>query len=134
VTLEALSSDLGDEVSLASQAFRINSLIFTVDDSTLTLAENTDNDGGGADVALYVNTLDLGAPREMMRIAEMIGNRRGLSVIDVTELCPVFDVSGTAARLAVCTITRIMAAMAKARGEEIDDKIRRTDLVTQETA
>ena len=72
--------------------------------------------------------------REMMRIAEMIGNRGGLSVIDVTELCPVFDVSGTAARLAVCTITRIMAAMAKARGEEIDDKIRRTDLVAHETA
>ena len=40
------------------------------------------------------------------------------NVIDVSELCPVFDVSGTAARLAVCVVTRIMAALAKERGEE----------------
>jgi agmatinase len=68
--------------------------------------------------------------REMMRIAELIGQRKTLSVIDVSELCPVFDVSGTAARLAVCVVTRIMAALAKARGEEIDASIRRTDLMS----
>jgi len=67
--------------------------------------------------------------REMMRITEMIGRRKTLSVIDVSELCPVFDVSGTAARLAVCVVTRIMAALAKERGEEIDPSIRRSDLV-----
>jgi agmatinase len=67
--------------------------------------------------------------REMMRIAEMIARRGHVSVIDVSELCPVFDVSGTAARLAVCVITRIMAAMAKQRGEEIDARIRRHDLI-----
>jgi agmatinase len=67
--------------------------------------------------------------REMMGIAELIAKRKTLGVIDVTELCPVFDVSGTAARLAVCVVTRIMAALAKERGEEIDAKIRRSDLV-----
>jgi arginase family enzyme len=35
----------------------------------------------------------------MMRIAEMIGKKKSVTVIDVSELCPVFDVSGTAARL-----------------------------------
>jgi agmatinase len=68
--------------------------------------------------------------REMMRIAELIGRRKTLSVIDVSELCPVFDVSGTAARLAVCVVTRIMAALAKERGEEIDPNIRRSDLMS----
>ena len=67
--------------------------------------------------------------REMMRIAEMIGKKKSVTVIDVSELCPVFDVSGTAARLAVCVVTRIMAALAKARGEEIDASIRRSDLM-----
>ena len=67
--------------------------------------------------------------REMMRIAEMIGQKKSVTVIDVSELCPVFDVSGTAARLAVCVVTRIMAALAKERGEEIDASIRRSDLM-----
>ena len=69
--------------------------------------------------------------REIMRIAEQIGRRKTLSVIDVSELCPVFDVSGTAARLAVCVVTRIMAALAKERGEEIDPAIRRSDLMNR---
>lgn len=67
--------------------------------------------------------------REMMRIAEIIGQKESVTVIDVSELCPIFDVSGTAARLAVCVVTRIMAALAKARGDEIDASLRRSDLV-----
>ncbi|MGH6934305.1 MAG: agmatinase family protein [Dongiaceae bacterium] len=66
--------------------------------------------------------------REMMRVADALGKRKNVSVIDVTELCPVFDVSGTTARLAVCMVLRIMAAQAKARGELLDPKIRRSDL------
>ncbi len=69
--------------------------------------------------------------REMMRITEMIAKFKNASVIDVSELCPMFDVSGTAARLAVCVITRIMAALAKERGEVIDSRIRRSDLLTE---
>ncbi|HLB07425.1 MAG TPA: agmatinase family protein [Alphaproteobacteria bacterium] len=63
--------------------------------------------------------------REMIRIADMIGAHKGVSVIDVTELSPVFDVSGTTSRLAVCTVLRIMASIARAKGETVDQKIRR---------
>ena len=77
----------------------------------------------------YIDRAGRTESREMMRIAEMIGRQKTLSVIDVSELCPVFDVSGTAARLAVCVVTRIMAALAKERGEEIDASIRRSDLM-----
>lgn len=63
--------------------------------------------------------------REMMRIAGALGKRGGVSVIDVSELCPIFDVSGTTSRLSVCVILRILAAMAQARGEVVDREIRR---------
>jgi agmatinase len=66
--------------------------------------------------------------REMMKIAEMIAKRGQVSVIDISELCPIFDLSGIAARLAVCVVTRIMAALAKERGDVIDASIRRSDL------
>ena len=68
--------------------------------------------------------------REMVRVADIIGTRKSVSVIDVTELAPVYDVSGTTSRLAVCTILRLMAAMSRARNELVDQKLRRSDLVT----
>ena len=70
--------------------------------------------------------------REMMRIVDMIAKRGGVSVIDLTELCPIFDISGTAARLAACVIMRLMASLAAQDGDVIDDKLRRTDLVAAE--
>ena len=66
--------------------------------------------------------------REMMRIADMIAKRGKVGVIDLTELCPIFDISGTAARLAACVIMRLMASLAAERGELLDPRIRRTDL------
>ncbi len=66
--------------------------------------------------------------REMIAIADLIGRQGGVSVIDVTELCPIYDVSGTTARLAVCTVLRIMAAMARQRGEVVDQTIKREAL------
>ncbi|WP_158007710.1 hypothetical protein [Methyloceanibacter marginalis] len=51
-----------------------------------------------------------------------------MSVIDVTELAPVYDISGTTSRLAVCAVLRIMAAMARARGELVDPNLRRSDV------
>ncbi len=63
--------------------------------------------------------------REMMRIADMLGRKKSVSVIDITELAPVFDVCGTTSRLAACTVLRTMAALAGARGETVDPKIRR---------
>ncbi len=63
--------------------------------------------------------------REMMRVAGALGARGKVSVIEVSELCPIFDVSGTTSRLSVCVILRILAAMAQARGEVVDKKVRR---------
>jgi arginase family enzyme len=66
--------------------------------------------------------------REMVRVVDVIGERKTVSIIDVSELAPVYDVSGTTSRLAVCTILRLMAAMARARGELVDPELRRSDL------
>ena len=63
--------------------------------------------------------------REMMRIAGLLGARGGVSVIEVSELCPIFDVSGTTSRLAVCVVLRILAALAQSRGEQVDQAIKR---------
>jgi len=62
---------------------------------------------------------------EMIRAADVLGERKTVSVIDVSELAPVYDVSGTTSRLAVCTVLRLMAAMARARGELVDPRLRR---------
>lgn len=66
--------------------------------------------------------------REMIRVADIIGERKHVDIIDVTELAPVYDVSGTTSRLAVCVVLRILAAAARARGELVDQKLRRSDL------
>jgi agmatinase len=67
--------------------------------------------------------------REMIRIADIIGEQKSVSLIDITELAPVYDVSGTTSRLAVCTVLRLMAAMAKARGELVDPNLRRQKVI-----
>lgn len=69
--------------------------------------------------------------REAMRIANAIGHSARPSVIDISELCPIFDVAGTTSRLAVCIVLRILAAMAHRRGELVDPSVRRTDLTDQ---
>ncbi len=63
--------------------------------------------------------------REMMRVAGALGARGKVSIIEVSELCPIFDVSGTTSRLSVCVILRFLAAMAQARGETVDKAVRR---------
>ncbi len=66
--------------------------------------------------------------REIMKVATMLGQRGSVSLIEVSELCPVFDVSGTTSKLAACVVLRLMAAMAKERGELVDQSIRRSDI------
>ena len=61
----------------------------------------------------------------MMKIASNLGRHGGVNVIEISELCPIFDVSGTSSRLAVCVILRVMAAITRARGELVDPKLRR---------
>lgn len=63
--------------------------------------------------------------REMMRVAAKIAKRGGPTVFDVTELCPMFDVSGATSRLAVCIVLRIMAEVAARKGDVIGDDVRR---------
>ena len=46
-------------------------------------------------------------------------------MIEVSELSPVFDVSGTTSKLAACVVLRMMAAEAKERGELVDQAVRR---------
>lgn len=63
--------------------------------------------------------------REIMRVARKISDAGGPSVIDVTELCPMFDVSGSTSRLAVCVVLRIMAGIALKNGKTLDESLRR---------
>ena len=63
--------------------------------------------------------------REIMQVAGRIGARNSVSLIDISELCPIYDVSGTTAKLAVCVVLRIMAALAQQRGETVDPDIKR---------
>ena len=63
--------------------------------------------------------------REIMRVASRISRQKTINVIDVTELCPMFDVSGSTSRTAVCVVLRIMAEIAKLKGQTLDESIRR---------
>ena len=63
--------------------------------------------------------------REIIRVASQISARGKISVIDVTELCPMFDVSGSTSRMAVCVVLRIMAGIAFKHGRTLDPSLRR---------
>ena len=63
--------------------------------------------------------------REIMRVAAKIAGAGGPTVIDVSELCPMFDVSGSTSRMAVCVVLRILAGVARRNGKTLDDSIRR---------
>ncbi|MCY3830109.1 MAG: agmatinase family protein [Rhodospirillaceae bacterium] len=63
--------------------------------------------------------------REIMQVAARIAERGGPGIIDVTELCPMFDVSGSTSRMAVCVVMRIMAGVAANRGQTVDETLRR---------
>ena len=60
--------------------------------------------------------------REIMRVAAKIAERGGPTVVDVTELCPMFDISGSTSRMAVCVVLRIMAGVAVKNGNMIDER------------
>ncbi|MBS38514.1 MAG: hypothetical protein CMO26_21640 [Thiotrichales bacterium] len=63
--------------------------------------------------------------REIMRIAARISDAGGPTVIDVSELCPMFDVSGSTSRMAVCVVLRILAGVAAKNGQTLDESLRR---------
>jgi agmatinase len=69
--------------------------------------------------------------REMMRVANHLGARSTASVIDLTELCPVVDTNGITTKLGACFLLRLVAALARARGERVDQSLRRPSLATK---
>ena len=64
--------------------------------------------------------------REIMKIATLLGQQETPSIIEISELAPVFDVSGTTSKLAACIVLRIMAANSKSRGELVDQSVKRS--------
>ena len=63
--------------------------------------------------------------RELIRVAKKISDRGHISVIDVTELCPMTDVAGSTSRTAVTIVQRIMAGIQKIHGKTLDESLRR---------
>ena len=63
--------------------------------------------------------------REIIQVAAKISETGGPSLIDVSELCPMFDVSGSTSRMAVCVVLRILAGIALKNGKTLDDSLRR---------
>lgn len=63
--------------------------------------------------------------REIMRVAAAIARVGGPTVFDITELCPMFDISNSTSRMAVCVILRILAEIAAIKGDVISEDLRR---------
>jgi agmatinase len=69
--------------------------------------------------------------REMMRIANHLGSLGSVDVIDLTELCPVVDTNGITSKLAACFLLRLVAALARSRGDRtVDPALRRHQLAS----
>jgi agmatinase len=69
--------------------------------------------------------------RELMALADIIGARVNIGIIDVTELCPVMDMNGVTSKLLTCFLLRIAAVAAQARGSRVDPDIRRSNLLAE---
>lgn len=63
--------------------------------------------------------------REVMRVADILGKQGSFGLIEVSELSPIYDVSGTTARLAVCVVLKMLAAMYHKEGKLVSEKLRR---------
>ncbi len=66
--------------------------------------------------------------REIMLVNEAIGEQGSISLIDLTELCPVVDVNAITTKLAACAVLRLMAVLASQRGDLVSKDVRREDL------
>ncbi len=109
-----------------------------VDEVTSEAVERVWGDTDGQYLSFNFNVLDSSAApgvtatesgglesREIMRVASQISDRGKINVIDVTELCPMFDVSGSTARTAVCVVLRILAGIAAVHGQTLGEDLRR---------
>lgn len=103
--------------------------------------EAADRVWGGTDaqyVSFNLNAMDASAApgvtaaepgglesREVMRIADILGKQGSFGLIEVSELSPIYDVSGTTSRLAVCIVLKMLAAMYHKEGKLVSQKLRR---------
>ncbi|MFC1680496.1 agmatinase family protein [Pseudomonadota bacterium] len=135
-----------DHVDLARErGIRFHPMFEVLDRGVETVfAEAADSVWNGTDtqyLSINMNIMDASAApgvtapepgglesREIMKVATMLGERNSVGLIEVSELCPVFDVSGTTSKLAACIVLRLMAAMARQRGELVDQSIKRSDI------
>ena len=96
------------------------------------------NDTAGQYLSINMNVMDASAApgvtapepgglesREVMQLATLLGEKGAPSIIEISELSPVYDVSDTTSKLAACIVLRLMAANCKERGETVDQSIRR---------
>ena len=129
------SSNLKDHVDLSRQRnLRFYPMYEVLDrgiDDVMDEAVSRVWDGTDAQyLSLNLNILDSSAApgvtatetgglesRELMRVAKTISDRGHISVIDVTELCPMTDVSESTCRTAVAVVLRIMAGIQKIHGK-----------------
>ena len=132
-----------DHIDLAkSRGVRIFSMFETLDrgvDSVINeAADRLWNGTAGQYLSINMNVMDASAApgvtapepgglesREVMQLATILGQKGTPSVIEISELSPVYDVSDTTSKLAACIVLRIMAANCKERGELVDQSIRR---------
>jgi len=132
-----------DHVDLAeSRGVRFFSMFETLDRGVATVineaADRLWNGTAGQYLSINMNVMDASAApgvtapepgglesREIMQVATILGQKGTPSIIEISELSPVYDVSDTTSKLAACVVLRIMAANCKERGELVDQSIRR---------
>jgi len=132
-----------DHVDLAkSRGVRFFSMFETLDRGVASVineaADRLWNGTTGQYLSINMNVMDASAApgvtapepgglesREVMQLATILGQKGTPSIIEISELSPVYDVSDTTSKLAACIVLRLMASNCKERGELVDQSIRR---------
>jgi agmatinase len=132
-----------DHIDLAkSRGVRFFSMFETLDRGVVPVineaADRLWNGTAGQYLSINMNVMDASAApgvtapepgglesREVMQLATILGQKGTPSIIEISELSPVYDVSDTTSKLAACVVLRLMASNCKERGELVDQSIRR---------
>ena len=132
-----------DHVDLAkSRGVRFFSMFETLDRGVVPVineaADRLWNGTTGQYLSINMNVMDASAApgvtapepgglesREVMQLATILGQKGTPSIIEISELSPVYDVSDTTSKLAACIVLRLMASNCKERGELVDQSVRR---------
>ena len=132
-----------DHIDLAkSRGVRFFSMFETLDRGVAPVineaADRLWNGTTGQYLSINMNVMDASAApgvtapepgglesREVMQLATILGQKGTPSIIEISELIPVYDVSDTTSKLAACIVLRLMASNCKERGELVDQSVRR---------